>query len=1786
MGFFKKIIKGIGKVFSKVFKPVLKLLKKWLLPDVPDKEALLVPRRGSDYAIPVVYGTRQVGGIVVDRNISDSAGGLLNENLHVLVVFCHGEIDGFLEFFFNGIPWTDERFKKNGVNMWTVETRNGTATQNPVNAAGKLNRFSATESHYRGIAHAFFTFTQDPDSTIWNGEPEITATIKGKKCYNPSTLETVYTENPAWHLLDYVKSNVYGLGMADSGIDLNSFIAVGAISDTIETAIVDTQICEVVGGNYICTGVPAELVNFKRFTHNNIIDTGRELFGNVQEIANSFRGFFPDSDGRLKIAAETEGDPVFSFNADNIVSSITSSTPGIRDRFNRVVVRFPNKVNSYEMDEVFYPLTDDPLYQQWLDEDNGLLLERTITAETTVYKAEAMQLAEVAAKASRNAEVVQFTATAEAIQCDIGDIVDITEENRGWISKEFRISEIEYRDDYLVNITAIQHEDAIYPWSDIDYSEIIGGSNLGDPANIAAPVSLALTPDPTLTTSGTLTWSYTQNAFVRRFTVSLAVNRTNYTVAADAAISSTSIVVSPTPAGEQPGAIVTIGNEQYTLQSITPSNIILTSPTTVFYPAGTPFTTNKLSQLDTYETLGQSFVLPLFDIGDYSASVRAVSTIGILSPAATLSFTLAIPVPPTSLSITPSNFEIVIRPVLASVGLGTAFEYAISDTTVIRGRGASFAFVGLSPNTEYTIYVRTVNALGVSAWISETVTTTADATDIVDLIGEDIAAQILPDVVSQVSADLEQVVTDALADYPTTIEVDQIVTDRINEVNAAEAEDPRLPIVAIVEANLKGLENTVAINQETKNRVETVVQLQNEITGTQSTITEVQQVVADLDQAITTDITGLQAQVDGNTAAITETNQTVATLSSSVSTSLLDLQSEVDGNTSGLIVLNQTVVDLDSAVATQVTSLQSQIDGNTASITNTNQTVADLTSATATTVSSLQSQINTNSAAITTTNQTVADLDSATSTSITELQSQVDDNDARITLVNNTSVDRDNAISGQVTTLQATVDDNTAQISIVNSASVDRDNAISTQITTLQSQTEANTASIVATNQTVTNLTSSTATSITALQSQVDDNEAAITITNQTVATLTSSTATSITSLQSQVDDNEAAITTTNQTIATLTTATATQINNLQSQVDDNQAAILTTNQTVADLGSATASQFNSLTATVDDNTANITTTSQALATETSTRATQFDSLSAADAAIITQVNEVEADVEGNSTAITTLQGAVNNPTTGLSASYTLANQAKTTADGAASVANTTAGAVNNSTTGLSASYTLANQAKTTADGASSAVNTLALAVNNPTTGLSATLTIANQAQTTADGAASVANTTAGAVNNSTTGLSATYTLANQAKTTADGAASVSSTVQGQVNNSTTGLSATYTLASQAKTTADGAASSATAITNTVNNPTTGLAATATIANGAKTTADNALSATTGLQTQITSLDGELSAAQLVLSSTVDELGDVSSRAYLGVTSTAGGVSTISGIVVDGATRTLEMRADVFRLSNSAGVNQLYWDAGRAKWVFNGDIVAGLFQTATSGYRAEMSRTGSGTSLPFWYGTGEKLWANASFAVDSAGNVVMRNASLENITASGGLVTGTGTAIRTEVVNDGTYLLWIGSGAKTDVNGLFWIKTNGTGFIKGDFFSGQIIETQMGTSVNTLSVSAPTHNSAGKPVRVTGSVSLNYEVSGNLDGQGATWQLILKRGGTTISSTLFSGIGLYDFEFQRTLFSMSAIGVGVDTLTTAGNRTYSAEIAMVNGAVPDAYNSINMTADTFENKLA
>ena len=237
MGFFDSIFK--------IFDPIVKIVEKaisWLIPmpEIPDygdnlpeqnAKGVLVSKTSSNAHIPVVYGTRKVGGNVVFLETS----GTDNTYLYMAIVLSEGEITDINQIYVNDnlVTWSgdladntqvtvnasDSNYYKDDESLITVEPHFGSDSQT---ASSLLSTLSSWGSNHRlqGLSYLALRFTWNSDA--FGSIPTVHSVVKGKKVYNPNLDSTKtggsgthredtsstweYSDNAVYQLLDYLRN--------------------------------------------------------------------------------------------------------------------------------------------------------------------------------------------------------------------------------------------------------------------------------------------------------------------------------------------------------------------------------------------------------------------------------------------------------------------------------------------------------------------------------------------------------------------------------------------------------------------------------------------------------------------------------------------------------------------------------------------------------------------------------------------------------------------------------------------------------------------------------------------------------------------------------------------------------------------------------------------------------------------------------------------------------------------------------------------------------------------------------------------------------------------------------------------------------------------------------------------------------------------------------------------------------------------------------------------------------------------------------------------------------------------------------------------------------------------------------------------------------------------------------------------------------------------------------------------------------------------------------------------
>jgi len=421
-------------------------------------QGLLINTSSNIAPLPVIYGNRKVGGTRTFVNVS----GANNEYLHIIIVIGEGEIQSVNQTYIDDVAITDAKFS--GLVTQTVYV--GTDAQAAdTSLATDLPALWGVSYPGSGVAYAYLKLKYD--SKAFNGFPQITFDVNGRKVYDPRTTTTVFSKNPALCVSDYLTNSRYGAGISASMIDDASFIS---------------------AANYCEELVTTPAGNASRYECNGVINVDSSVLDNLRQLLSSCRGTIVFSGGKYKIILDRVGTSAFAFNEDNITGSWSIATSGRRKRYNRVTASFFNPANNWQPDMA---ISDSSSYRTTVD--NSLVLEGNIDLPFTSNYYTAQQLAGLQLKQSRFGLVVSFTAFQSALRCEVGDVVSITHSTPGWNGKLFRISQMTLRDDEEIEVVCSEYDATVYNLDTLTAITATPTLSLPNPFAVSTPAGVALT---------------------------------------------------------------------------------------------------------------------------------------------------------------------------------------------------------------------------------------------------------------------------------------------------------------------------------------------------------------------------------------------------------------------------------------------------------------------------------------------------------------------------------------------------------------------------------------------------------------------------------------------------------------------------------------------------------------------------------------------------------------------------------------------------------------------------------------------------------------------------------------------------------------------------------------------------------------------------------------------------------------------------------------------------------------------------------------------------------------------------------------------------------------------------------------------------------------------------------------------------------------------------------------------------------------------------------------------
>ena len=473
-----EIIKPIQEAVQKVVSWFIPIPEVPDLPEVEEIRGTLLNKQSNNAQIPVVYGERLLGGTRVFVETS----GTDNTYLYMALVLCEGEINAITEIQVNDDAVTFSGSFADGTEITSNDSKYGTTVKaqpfygtDGQSASSLLSTLTNWGSNHKlsGICYVAFRFEWDSDK--YTGIPNIKVKVQGKKIstFDGSSSETTgqYSTNPAFVLLDFLRNERYGKGIALSEIDIPSFYAASQIADTTVTYYTGT------------TG--------KLFECNAVLNTNKKILDNVKTLLRGMRGLMPYVQGNYKLIIESTGTAAFTLNEDNIIGGIKVESERKDQKYNRVLVNFVNPDKNYQADTIVY----DTDHATLKTADGGFLQEGNITLDTINSPYQAHEFGKIVLQRSRNNLKLGLNANYESLDLAIGDIVNVTSTILGMTNKAFRVSGMTLNSNFTTSLSLQEHQDSWYTFTTIAEQDSIGDTNLPDPFTIQPPASLTLTDE-------------------------------------------------------------------------------------------------------------------------------------------------------------------------------------------------------------------------------------------------------------------------------------------------------------------------------------------------------------------------------------------------------------------------------------------------------------------------------------------------------------------------------------------------------------------------------------------------------------------------------------------------------------------------------------------------------------------------------------------------------------------------------------------------------------------------------------------------------------------------------------------------------------------------------------------------------------------------------------------------------------------------------------------------------------------------------------------------------------------------------------------------------------------------------------------------------------------------------------------------------------------------------------------------------------------------------------------
>ena len=370
-----------------------------------------------------------------------------------------------------------------------------------------------TSAHrLRGIAYVYVRLTWS-ESVFPNGIPSVRCLVKGKKLYDPRTGLTVWSDNWALCVRDYLAAD-YGLECSSAEINDTAVTAAANISD--ENVNLDA------GGS----------TTQKRYTCNGTVNLADRPMDIMRQLLSAGAGACVYTQGMYNVFAGAYVTPAISID-ESWLSGGVSVNPRRprRELYNSVRGTYSDPSKGWQPTD-FPPITNAAYETQ----DGGQQIVRDIELPFTTNVVRAQRIAKIHLEKSRQGITVELSCNLKAFKVAVWDTVQLTLERFGFSAKVFLVTGWEFNEAGGVTLTLQEEASAVYDWlwDDATALDPAPDTNLPSPFDIAAPGAPAITEELYETTGSAgvkaralVSWVTPPDAFIVSYEL-------NYKLSADA----------------------------------------------------------------------------------------------------------------------------------------------------------------------------------------------------------------------------------------------------------------------------------------------------------------------------------------------------------------------------------------------------------------------------------------------------------------------------------------------------------------------------------------------------------------------------------------------------------------------------------------------------------------------------------------------------------------------------------------------------------------------------------------------------------------------------------------------------------------------------------------------------------------------------------------------------------------------------------------------------------------------------------------------------------------------------------------------------------------------------------------------------------------------------------------------------------------------------------------------------------------------------------------------------